>query len=51
MSPKRWVMLVVVAWVVTVTMLHLWLNLRAFETHGPKEASGQRFRVGFLPVT
>ena len=43
MSGKRWVLVGVLGWVATVTVVHLALNLHAF--------SGSRFRVGFLPVT
>jgi hypothetical protein len=50
MSPKRWVLFVVLAWIVTVTILHLWLNLHAFDSQ-PQAHAGLRFRVGFLPVT
>jgi hypothetical protein len=51
MSPKRRVLLVVLGWLVVVSVLHLWLNLRAFDTAKPEEQTGPRFRVGFLPVT
>ena len=51
MSPKRWVLFVVLAWIVTVTLLHLWLNLHAFDNRQPQAHAGLRFRVGFLPVT
>jgi NitT/TauT family transport system substrate-binding protein len=50
MSPKRWVLFVVLAWIVTVTVLHLWLNLHAFDNRQPQAHAGLRFRVGFLPV-
>jgi len=50
MSAKHVVLLVVIAWMATVSVLHLWLNVRAFDapTSG---AAGPRFRVGYLPVT
>jgi hypothetical protein len=51
MAPKRWVFLVVFAWVVMVSILHLWLNLHAFDPPKPETGAGTRFRVGFLPVT
>lgn len=52
MSGKRRVLAVVLGWVVTVTGLHLWLNVRAFDAYfGGKAQTGPRFRVGFLPVT
>ena len=39
-----------VAWLAAVTVLHLWLNLGAFDARRPAPAGG-RFRVGFIPVT
>jgi len=51
MSLKCRVWFVVVAGVLTVTVLHLWLNVHAFDAHGPEAYGGRRFRVGFLPVT
>ena len=40
---KRWILLAILGWITTITLLHLWLNLRLFDAQG--------FRVGFLPVT
>jgi NitT/TauT family transport system substrate-binding protein len=51
MSPKRWVSLIAVTWIVTVSVLHLWLNLDAFSATVRQASDGPRFRVGFLPVT
>lgn len=52
MSARLKVSLVAVAWLTTVTFLHLWLNLHAFDFGSPTEAqTGTRFRVGFIPVT
>lgn len=51
MSPKHRVLLVVLGWLVAVSVLHLWLNLHAFDPPGPEAHAGPRFRVGFLPVT
>lgn len=48
MSPARVVLLVALAWVMLVTLLHAWLNLRVLES---KPMTEERFRVGFLPVT
>jgi len=49
---RRLVLLVVIGWIVLVTVLHLWLNLHAFDV-GPryKDKAGLEFRVGYLPVT
>lgn len=51
MSPKSRVLLVVLGWVVAVSLLHLWLNLHAFDSGGPASQAEHQFRVGFLPVT
>ena len=51
MSGKRWVLVGVLAWVIAVTVLHLWLNLRVFDPPRLQAQDGPRFRVGFLPVT
>jgi hypothetical protein len=51
MSAKRWIMFILLAWLATVSILHLWLNLRAFDFSKSEAHSGSRFRVGFLPVT
>jgi hypothetical protein len=52
MTVQRKVLLGVVGWLATVTLLHLWLNVRAFDwSGGRKEADTEEFRVGFLPVT
>jgi hypothetical protein len=49
---KRVIILSSVAWVVVITVLHLWLNLdvKWFQSARATEAEG-RFRIGFLPVT
>ena len=51
MSSKRMVLAVVPAWLGMVSILHMWLNWRAFDARGPEVHAGPRFRVGFLPVT
>ncbi|MBC7817709.1 MAG: ABC transporter substrate-binding protein [Planctomycetaceae bacterium] len=52
MSLQRRVLLAAIGWLSTVTLLHLWLNTSAFEKSPVGSAnSGERFRVGFLPVT
>jgi NitT/TauT family transport system substrate-binding protein len=48
MAMRSRVVLVCALWIGTVTALHLWLNLGLFE---PPSHGGERFRVGFLPVT
>jgi hypothetical protein len=50
MSLARRVLFVVVFWTAAVTLLHLWLNLRAFDP-GARPKGRAEFRVGFLPVT
>ncbi len=47
MSLRRKVVLGCVVWISTVTVLHLWINLGVFDP----SKGGERFRVGFLPVT
>jgi hypothetical protein len=51
MTPKRWVLVVVLGWIVLVSILHMWLNWRVFDAAGPGAYAGPRYRVGFLPVT
>jgi hypothetical protein len=49
---KRWLVFAALGWLVVVTLLHLWLNLGAFEQRRDSTGDlGPRFRVGFLPVT
>lgn len=49
---KRWLVLAALGWLVVVTLLHLWLNLGAFEYRRESAGNeGPTFRVGFLPVT
>ncbi len=52
MSAPLRILLAVVAWLATVTLLHLWLNTKTLDRilAGPPPA-GTKFRVGFLPVT
>jgi len=49
---KRIVLLFGFAWIVIITVLHFWQNLdvKWFQA-GDASATGQKFRVGFLPVT
>jgi hypothetical protein len=51
MTPKRWVLLVALAWIVVVSILHMWLNWQIFDSAGPEANTGPHFPVGFLPVT
>ncbi len=44
---KRWLIPVIVGWIVAVTVLHLWLN----PERRHRGEDGLAFRVGFLPVT
>jgi hypothetical protein len=47
MKLSKTVVIVVTAWVVTISALHSWLNLEASRALD----GGPSFRVGFLPVT
>jgi hypothetical protein len=51
MSSKSRVLLVLVGWVAVISVLHLWLNLGAFDARRPAAHDSLPFRVGFLPVT
>lgn len=51
MSLRLGMMLGVTVWLVLITVLHMWINWGAFDTNPPPGSSGQRFRIGFLPVT
>jgi hypothetical protein len=51
MSLRCRFLLGVTAWLAFITVLHLWLNLGAFDPDRPPRSSGKRFRIGFLPVT
>ena len=51
MSLRTTVTLAAVVWVVVVSLLHGWLNLRINPFAPAKAAAHQKFRVGFLPVT
>lgn len=46
------VSLAVVGWLSTISFLHLWLNLGAFDSKQTSQSQqGPKFNVGFLPVT
>jgi hypothetical protein len=52
MSAPLKALFVVLGWLATVTLLHLWLNTNALDTASARQSQGaRRFRVGFLPVT
>ncbi len=52
MADRMKVSLAVVGWLATITCLHMWLNLGAFESRPDTRGHlGPRFNVGFLPVT
>jgi hypothetical protein len=52
MSVQRRIVLGVVGWLALATILHLWLNLHAFDFAARSKDSGrEQFRVGYLPVT
>ena len=52
MSIRRSAVLGPIGWLVTISLLHGWLNLGLFDAASPRQAVGALpFRVGFLPVT
>lgn len=51
MLSKSRVAIALIGWVVTVSVLHLWLNLGVFDTTRRVVHHGSPFRVGYLPVT
>ena len=51
MSSKSRVAIALIGWVVTVSVLHLWLNTGVFDATKTGAHHGPPFRVGFLPVT
>jgi hypothetical protein len=50
MSLQLRVLLGLIGWTATVTLVHLAVNTRVLEGTGDSRA-GPQFRVGFLPVT
>ena len=50
MSLRRTVVPAVAVWVAAVTVLHLWVNVGAFDAK-PVRPTGDQFRVGYIPVT
>jgi NitT/TauT family transport system substrate-binding protein len=51
MSLRKTLALFAIVWLGGITLLHSTLNLRLFEPRQTAADGGQRFRVGFLPVT
>jgi hypothetical protein len=50
MTAQRWILVGVALWLAAVTVAHLGLNLGVFDERW-SESHGDKFRVGFLPVT
>lgn len=48
---KSRVSVALIGWVVTVSVLHVWLNLGGFDATKRGAHHGPPFRVGYLPVT
>jgi hypothetical protein len=51
MSLPRRFLLACAVWMVTISLLHAWLNTRAFDRTARPGEEANTFRVGFIPVT
>jgi NitT/TauT family transport system substrate-binding protein len=49
-TPRR-ILLACIVWVASISLLHAWLNTRAFDGQSPVGRTGEPFRVSFIPVT
>lgn len=49
---KRIILLTAGVWIITISVLHVWLNLDLkWFRPAAEEQAADKFRVGFLPVT
>lgn len=51
MSLRKTLTSFALAWLLVISLLHAWLNLHLFAHATGSLSSGQKFRIGFLPVT
>jgi NitT/TauT family transport system substrate-binding protein len=51
MSLRKTLIIIVVAWLLTITLVHAWLNLHLFDGKHASTTDQRNFRIGFLPVT
>jgi len=51
MSMRKVLIVVAIAWLITITLVHAWLNLHVFDAKRAGADQHKKFRIGFLPVT
>jgi NitT/TauT family transport system substrate-binding protein len=50
-SFRKTLIVIAVLWLLTITLLHAWLNLHLFRARAAGASNESNFRIGFLPVT